>query len=112
MSRRPWTEEQKQRARAKELAHDPERRLCLDCRSDTYASEEYYMLRLGLWRSINFHKDGMLCLACAERRLRRGLMRRDFTDAPVNRQQALKCPRLAQRLEKIAARKKRFVGVR
>ncbi len=70
------------------------------------------MLRFGLWRSINARKDGMLCLACAEWRLRRGLMRRDFIDAPVNRKQALKCPRLAQRLEKIVPRKRRFVGVR
>jgi hypothetical protein len=113
MSRRPWTEVRKQWARAKEVtdASNIERRLCMDCRSDTFASEEYYMLRDGLWRSINADVDGMLCLACAERRLRRGLMSRDFTDAPINGKQALKCPRLAQRLEKVVPRKKRFVGV-
>ena len=111
MSRRPWTEAQKARKVEAELARvvDP---LCMDCRSDTFASEEYYMLRFGLWRSINARGRGMLCLACVERRLRRSLERRDFTDAPVNQRQALKCPALAQRLERVVPRNRRIDRLR
>jgi hypothetical protein len=84
----------------------------MDCDADTYANEQYYMLRPGLWRSINHRVDGMLCLRCAERRLRRSLTSRDFTGAKVNDVQARICPELAKRLAAVAPRKKRFVGVR
>jgi len=79
----------------------------MDCRADTYASEEYYMLRAGLWRSINRRVDGMLCLRCAERRLRRGLVNFDFTDAPANSGQARICQELATRLSRVVSRRRR-----
>jgi hypothetical protein len=44
------------------IAAGRSRWLCMDCKTDTYASEQYYMLRDGLWRSINHKVDGMLCL--------------------------------------------------
>jgi len=96
----------------RKIAEGRARWLCIDCGADTYANEQYYMLRPGLWRSINHKVDGMLCLRCAERRLRRGLTSRDFADAKVNRVQALICPELAKRLAAVVPRKKRFVGVR
>ena len=71
---------------------------CLDCGVDTYKIEQYYMLRNGVWRSINFKRSGMLCLACAERRLGRPLAAPDFASVPVNAKQALLCPELALRL--------------
>ena len=42
------------------IAEGRSRWLCMDCTDDTYASEEYYMLRPGLWRSINHRIDGAL----------------------------------------------------
>lgn len=96
----------------RKIAQGRSRWLCMDCKADTYASEEYYMLRLGLWRSINHKVDGMLCLRCAECRLRRGLTGRDFTDAKVNKGQARVCQELAKRLAVVVSRTKRYVGVR
>lgn len=92
----------------RKIAEGRARWLCMDCDVDTYANEQYYMLRPGLWRSINHKVDGMLCLACVERRLRRGLTSRDFTDARVNEGQARVCPGLAKRLAAVAPRRKRF----
>ncbi len=74
--------------------------LCLDCQLDTDKAEQYYMINNGLWCSINHKVIGMLCLLCAERRLGRNLVRTDFTQAPVNRNQARKCSELALRLER------------
>lgn len=56
------------------------------------------MLWYRIWRSINYKIDGMLCLACTERRLGRRLTSRDFTRAPVNAILARICPALAMRL--------------
>lgn len=64
------------------------------------------MVRDGLWRSVNPSIDGMLCLSCLERRLRRGLRAIDFTQAPVNIRQAALCTELAARLERKASRKR------
>ena len=73
---------------------------CMDCGKDTDASEEYYMLRNPLWRQAvkRPHRKGMLCLDCVEIRLGRPLNAEDFTEAPVNAQQAAICPALARRL--------------
>jgi hypothetical protein len=72
----------------------------MDCGKDTDASQEYYMLRNPLWRQVveRPHRKGMLCLDCVELRLRRPLNADDFTEAPVNAQQAAVCPALARRL--------------
>jgi hypothetical protein len=72
--------------------------LCLDCKKDTFISEEYYMLWHRIWRRINYKIDGMICLDCAEKRLGRPLHRDDFTKAPVNQNQAKICPELAVRM--------------
>ncbi len=58
--------------------------LCLDCGWDVRKTGEYYMLRDALWKRINPADDGMLCIACAEKRLGRQLKPSDFTDAPCN----------------------------
>lgn len=84
----------------------------MDCKVDTYANEQYYMLQRGLWRSMNRKVGSMLRLRCAEYRLRRSLIRRNFTDAKVNESQARICPELAQRLASVELRRKRYVGVR
>lgn len=96
----------------RKIAEGRSRWLCMDCNADTYASEEYDMLRPGLWRSINHRIDGMLCLRCTERRLRRSLTSRDFTDAKINHRQARICPEPAKRLGAVVWRRKRYVGVR
>ena len=72
----------------------------MDCRQDTYATEEYYMLWYRIWRSINYKIDGMLCLACAETRLGRPLTSNDFSKAPINKNQARICPALAERIDR------------
>ena len=71
---------------------------CMDCRKDTFTSEEYYMLWYRIWRSINYKIDGMLCLDCVELRLGRELVSRDFSKATINEMQARSCPSLALRL--------------
>jgi hypothetical protein len=82
---------------AEKIAQGQERWLCLDCTKDTDTSQEYYMLKLKIWKSINPKIDGMLCLSCAEKRLGRKLVHRDFTLTPVNFGQARVCPALAER---------------
>jgi hypothetical protein len=72
--------------------------ICLDCGQDTFISEEYYMLWYRVWRSLHYKMNGMLCLNCAETRLGRQLVASDFSKAPVNQIQALRCPALALRL--------------
>ena len=73
----------------------------MDCGKDTNRSEEYYALKLRVWRKINPVIWGMLCLACAERRLARDLTAADFLKVPVNAEQAKKCPALALRLKRL-----------
>jgi hypothetical protein len=88
--------------------------LCMDCGCDTNANEQYYMVRDGLWRSVNRNVDGMLCLACLERRLRRSLRAADFTPAPVNHLQGAVCSELAARLARKGRleRSRRIPGLR
>lgn len=75
--------------------------LCMDCGKDTNRSQKYYMLKYKLWRAIHYKIDGMLCLACAEHRLGRPLVRDDFSRAPVNEGQARVCPELALQLARV-----------
>ena len=70
----------------------------MDCRQNLVESGEYYMLRSKLWRKINPLVDGMICIDCAERRLGRRLTPDDFTAAPINVIQALRSPKLAERV--------------
>ncbi|HEY0063806.1 MAG TPA: hypothetical protein VGC21_16940 [Telluria sp.] len=64
----------------------------MDCANDTFESEEFYMLWYRIWRSINYKIEGMLCLACAEKRLGRDLTAKDFSKARINQGQARVCP--------------------
>jgi hypothetical protein len=85
---------------------------CMDCGCDTNANEQYYMIRDGLWKSVNPRIDGMLCLMCLERRLGRSLRAFDFAQVPVNTLQAAHCPELAARLERKASPKRTRHSVR
>lgn len=53
---------------------------CGDCD----AAHGMYMLRDAVWLAINSKKKGVLCIACAARRLGRPLTCHDFTDVPCN----------------------------
>jgi hypothetical protein len=73
---------------------------CMDCGVDTLARGEYYALKDSVWRTINLLVIGYMFLACAEDRLGQGLCRGDFSSAPINKTSALKCPALAERLQR------------
>jgi hypothetical protein len=79
---------------------DHPRFFCLDCDADTYVNQQYYMLKDELWKKINPSIDGMLCLPCVEKRLRRSLTRKDFKRGAINTGQARVCPELAKRLRR------------
>jgi hypothetical protein len=57
---------------------------CLDCGVDTIDSAEFYMIRDETWLAANPKRDGMLCVACLEKRLGRELVTDDFTWCPAN----------------------------
>lgn len=86
------------------LSSDPRvdrpRFFCMDCDSDTYVTQQYYMLKDRLWKNVNPKVDGMLCLGCAENRLGRSLNRKDFKRTRLNALQARVCPELAARLRR------------
>jgi len=60
--------------------------LCLDCKIDTGKVNEFYMLKDEIWFSIHNSKEGMLCIDCLEKRLKRKLVKTDFNDSFVNKQ--------------------------
>jgi hypothetical protein len=52
---------------------------CLDCRTDTCESGEYYMVADNVWAASGLAPNGgMLCLVCLERRIGRPLTSEDF----------------------------------
>jgi hypothetical protein len=51
---------------------------CIDCDVDTFAIDEYYLVRDELWE-LSGGGDGMLCLVCLAARIGRPLVREDFT---------------------------------
>jgi hypothetical protein len=72
---------------------------CLDCKIDTDAIDEYYMLQNEVWAQANPDIDGQLCIRCVERRLGRTLTATDFTDRRVNTSTTLRrSSRLIDRL--------------
>lgn len=76
---------------------------CMDCGINTdnidgRGHDEYYMLHEDLWLSVNPGRAGHLCIACAESRLGRRLIRTDFTEAPVNAKPRRGSERLTSRL--------------
>ena len=59
--------------------------LCLDCKRDTSEIDEYYTLKDEVWAEANPDIDGMLCIACIEKRIGRQLTAADFpSDVPLN----------------------------
>jgi hypothetical protein len=59
---------------------------CVDCRVNTNAINEYYMVNREVWLASGLKSNGgMLCIGCLEHRIGRELTRKDFTDAPINR---------------------------
>lgn len=56
---------------------------CCDCKVDTLAGREYYMLTQKTWKQTGL-KAGILCIGCVEKRMGRELRPRDFTSAPIN----------------------------
>ena len=70
---KPWDEHES-------FDHEPEidrRFRCVDCAKDTSNSGEYYSVWDDLWAASGAD-DGMLCLACLERRTGRLLTAEDF----------------------------------
>jgi hypothetical protein len=72
---------------------------CLDCKINTNAIDEYYMLRNEVWAEANPEIDGKLCISCVERRIGRTLTAADFTSGKINRSTTRRrSPRLIDRL--------------
>lgn len=58
---------------------------CVDCRLDTSAASEYFILKDVLWREHAYDVEKkMLCVGCFESRLGRQLVPGDFTRCYVN----------------------------
>jgi hypothetical protein len=57
---------------------------CLDCGVDTAVICESYMVRDDVWRAAHPAGEGILCVACLERRLGRELEFEDFVWLPIN----------------------------
>lgn len=57
---------------------------CLDCHVDTGRLYEHYFIETETWMSIVGSNQGMLCIGCAEKRLKRKLNRKDFPDVHIN----------------------------
>lgn len=65
--------------------HEADPFTCVDCRNDTAAMHEYYMVHDAIWAQVGMQPHGgMLCIGCLEDRLGRMLTNLDFTAAPVN----------------------------
>lgn len=72
---------------------------CLDCKINTDAIDEYYMLQNEVWAEANPKIDGKLCISCVERRIGRTLTAADFTSGKINTSTTLpRSPRLIDRL--------------
>jgi hypothetical protein len=74
---------------------------CRDCRVNTNAIGEWYMVKPDVWAATGIGPkafDGVLCIGCLEARLKRRLTPDDFTACPVNCGRGGKSPRLLRRL--------------
>lgn len=75
---------------------------CLDCKACTLCNHEYYMVLDETWDEVVPEREGMLCVGCIERRLKRTLCHTDFTDAPLNHDGVIpKSKRLYDRLHAV-----------
>ncbi len=74
---------------------------CMDCKINTLHIGEYYMLKDRVCNQIHNNQEGMLCIGCAEARLKRRLNSKDFNDCFLNRHNpcGTKSMRLTQRLK-------------
>ncbi len=74
--------------------------ICLDCSANTLLIREYYMVKHSVWAQSKLgSNDGMLCIACLERRISRHLVYSDFARLPINTTHTiLRSPRLESRL--------------
>jgi hypothetical protein len=78
--------------------------LCKDCGFDTHKGNEYYMVQNAVWREAKGGR-GLLCIQCLEKRLKRRLKPKDFTNAPINiifprsRRMNARMPRRAARIK-------------
>ena len=69
---------------------------CADCGVDTFAINEWYMVKDELWQyawsgrrrsgvpAFTSKADEILCIGCLEDRIDRKLVADDFTDVPIN----------------------------
>ena len=65
--------------------------LCLDCNVDTGKIGEHYMLIDATWQLAHNSNQGMLCIACLEKRIGRRLQPSDFNQSHVNRGKRGEC---------------------
>lgn len=73
--------------------------LCLDCQVDTGAIGEHYFIHTDTWFQAHASKEGMLCIGCLEKRLKRRLTARDFPAVYINDPKfGIKSERLLDRL--------------
>ena len=70
--------------------------ICLDCRVDTGKIYEHYYINLDLWMSVVGSKQGMLCIGCLEKRIKRALVSSDFPQVHINNP---KLSRMSDRLK-------------
>jgi hypothetical protein len=55
--------------------------ICSGCKQPT---QDYYMLKDGVWQSIARSRERYLCLSCVAQRLGRTIAREDFAEYPIN----------------------------
>jgi len=56
---------------------------CIDCKKHTDNDKDWYFLRNELWDSLG-GGEGMLCIDCLEKRLKRKVTKSDFDDVAIN----------------------------
>lgn len=72
----------------------------MDCQVDTGKLGEHYFLDTKVWLTIHPSIKGMLCIGCAENRLKRVLTKEDFTSCTLNGfRHGFKSNRLTERLK-------------
>ncbi|MDO8669493.1 MAG: hypothetical protein Q7K65_04325 [Candidatus Buchananbacteria bacterium] len=73
----------------------------MDCQMDTGQNNEFYFIKTNVWLSVVSTINGMLCVGCLEKRLKRQLRADDFTSASINSpKHGAKSLRLLDRLTK------------
>lgn len=74
---------------------------CVDCDINTVTIGEYYMVNEHVWTQTGMGPyDGMLCISCLEKRIKRQLTSEDFSDYPVNTINLFRSELLLSRMSK------------